>query len=155
MTPEQWERFEQKFCPEAITGCWLWWGANDGKAGYGRCGPGYGPTRQAHRLSYIHFKGPIPDGLELDHLCGNPPCVNPDHLEPVTLRENVQRAKAKRLRCRNGHVRTSENTYFWKRKYLCKICALSANRASYHRHRDRNIQRRKELKAIKGASING
>lgn len=50
----------------------------------------------AYRLTYEWFIGPIPDGLQIDHLCGQPSCVNPEHLEPVTLRENVQRMYKRR-----------------------------------------------------------
>jgi hypothetical protein len=67
----------------------------------GALNKGYGITRkngrtaQAHRASYELVRGPIPDGLHIDHLCENPPCVNPGHLEPVTQAENTRRyAKA-------------------------------------------------------------
>lgn len=69
---------------------------------------GYGHVRyqgksyRAHRLTYTLLVGEIPDGLDLDHLCRVPACVNPDHLEPVTRRENSQRGSRMRrdLRCR-------------------------------------------------------
>lgn len=75
--------------------CWLWTGARTG----GRKGqPPYGFVRLdakrrtgAHRFMYELLVGPIPEGLKLDHLCRTPLCVNPDHLEPVTQRENVRR----------------------------------------------------------------
>lgn len=54
-----------------------------------------GPVR-AHRFAYELVKGPIPEGLTLDHLCNVPLCVNPDHLEPVTLSENIRRANVQR-----------------------------------------------------------
>lgn len=78
----------------AESGCWIWQGAKSGE--------GYGSVRfrgqmyRAHRLFYEHFVGPIPTNAMLDHLCRNPSCVNPKHLEPVSNRENVRRgAKAK------------------------------------------------------------
>ncbi|TSD68108.1 HNH endonuclease signature motif containing protein [Aeromicrobium piscarium] len=68
--------------------CWQWTGNVTGR--YGRLSF-KGADTQAHRWSYEHFVGPIPDGLEIDHTCENTRCVNPGHLEPVTGRENVRR----------------------------------------------------------------
>lgn len=74
-------------------GCWLWAGALTGK----RVGPKYGHLKtgekhvMAHRYSYELAKGAIPEGLQIDHLCNLSLCVNPDHLEPVTLQENIKR----------------------------------------------------------------
>ena len=73
-------------------GCWLWTKSID-YGGYGRIGQ-RGVNARAHRVSYEHFVGPIPDGLSLDHLCRNRRCVNPDHLEPVTGSENTRRGIA-------------------------------------------------------------
>lgn len=91
------------------TRCWEWVGSRD-EDGYGRQGVG-SSNRLAHRLSYLIFVGPIPDGLELDHLCRNRACVNPDHLEPVTHRVNCLRGEApRRTHCPRGHRYTAENT---------------------------------------------
>jgi transcriptional regulator with XRE-family HTH domain len=70
-------------------GCWIWLGRING-FGYGeiKCGE---RRLKAHRVSYEHHVGPIPEGLDLDHLCRVRPCVNPEHLEPVTRSENVRR----------------------------------------------------------------
>lgn len=72
--------------------------------------------KQAHRVAYEIFIGPIPKGLELDHLCRVRECVNPAHMEPVTHAENVRRGKAgvpqaSRTHCPRGHEYNEENTY--------------------------------------------
>lgn len=76
------------------SGCWLWFGATTPR-GYGQYQyngkPGY-----AHRYFYEKKKGCIQKGLELDHLCRTPRCVNPDHLEPVTHEENMRRWRESR-----------------------------------------------------------
>ena len=70
--------------------CWIWRAAKT-KEGYGLFSIRY-KMRVAHRVSYIHFKGKIPVGLQMDHLCRNTSCVNPEHLEPVTAKENKRRS---------------------------------------------------------------
>ncbi len=80
-----WERFWAKV--EFTDTCWLWTGALD-KGGYG-----FFQNKRAHRMSYEWAKGPIPAGLQLDHLCFVRNCVYPDHLEPVTAKENTRRMR--------------------------------------------------------------
>jgi hypothetical protein len=70
---------------------WLWTGARN-HANYGTGAKAHGETMPAHRASWELFRGPIPSGLVIDHLCRKHRCVNPDHLEPVTTRENVLRS---------------------------------------------------------------
>lgn len=90
--------------------CHRWHGFID-KAGYGRIrlGGRDKPVGYAHRVSYEMAKGPIPEGLHIDHLCRNRWCVNPDHLEVVTSRENMVRGVNSRMRahlagtCEKGH----------------------------------------------------
>lgn len=72
-------------------GCWLWTGGISSN-GYGTWTLG-GATNSAHRLLYTLLVGPVPIGLDLDHLCRNRLCVNPSHLEPVTRRENLLRGE--------------------------------------------------------------
>lgn len=126
---------------EPNTGCWLWIGTTD-KLGYGRLW-WEGRPSLAHRVVYNAAKAPIPNGLSLDHLCRNPTCVNPDHLEPVTHKVNVLRgegfgAKNKRkMHCDNGHPFTEVNTIErtdgsgWR---ACRTCRNAAN-AAYHQRK--------------------
>jgi hypothetical protein len=117
---------------DAETGCWVWQRAKNAK-GYGRVliGSRVDGTRRvvyAHRLSYELHVGPVPDGLDLDHLCRNTSCCNPAHLEPVTRRENVLRGEAPAAKqwrlgeCNRGHAFTPENTYVNKGKRYCRTC---------------------------------
>lgn len=105
--------------------CWAWKGAQNNK--------GYGRVRfnsvavYAHRLAYELLIGPIPDGLELDHLCRNRACVNPAHLEPVTHQENVARALFK-THCPKGHEYTDTNTIRDGRSRKCRICKRARDR---------------------------
>jgi len=84
------------------SGCWLWTGARN-RDGYGQLW--LGRIVYVHRWAYERFVGPIPEGLEIDHLCRVPACCNPAHLEPVTHAENIRRgyeAKAQ-THCKRGH----------------------------------------------------
>jgi hypothetical protein len=90
------ERFWAKV--EKTDGCWLWTGAISGKSGTASAARGYGyfgvtskKIVRAHRWAYETLVGPIPEGMELDHLCHITTCVNPNHLEAVTHLENVRR----------------------------------------------------------------
>lgn len=76
---------------DAGLGCCWEWTASVGNNGYGHFFPAAGTMDLAHRMAYMLVKGDIPEGLQIDHLCRNKRCVNPDHLEPVTPRENTQR----------------------------------------------------------------
>lgn len=78
---------------EPNSGCWLWAGADNG-AGYGTMTLGHAKRAYAHRISFEIHRGPVPDGMHLDHLCRVRCCVNPDHLDPVSNAENARRGKA-------------------------------------------------------------
>lgn len=112
------------------SGCWIWHGHCD-RHGYGRCGRGL-----AHRASYETFVGEIPAGLQLDHLCRVRNCVNPEHLEPVTMLENIRRGfNANKTHCIHGHEFTPENTYR-KPKTTARNCrACVAEHARRYRAR--------------------
>jgi hypothetical protein len=88
------ERFWEKVTKTET--CWLWTGATI-TGNYGRFWVSDSrPRVPAHRFSYEVYVGPIPEGLVVDHLCSNPPCVNPAHLEPVTQWENLRRSFIRR-----------------------------------------------------------
>lgn len=107
------------------TECWIWTGA--ASSGYGRMTVD-GRTRLSHVVSYEALVGPIPPGLELDHLCRVRRCANPDHLEPVTRRENTLRGDsiaarfAARSSCAHGHPYDEANTRTSPRGRECRAC---------------------------------
>lgn len=98
-----------------MSGCWLWTGGRS-REGYGKFWFG-GKTDLAHRYSYINFIGPIPEGLQIDHLCRVRSCCNPQHLEAVTMKENILRGEspqarhARRQYCKNGHPLVEGNLH--------------------------------------------
>lgn len=132
----------------AESGCWEWSGPLT-MHGYGYL------SRQkkkvmAHRATYEMWCGPIPEGLELDHLCKNRACGRPDHLEPVTHRENVRRGDAlsgKRSRqthCHRGHPLSGENLRINKNgSRSCRTC---------HRELERTRLARRASAAAKEAA---
>lgn len=106
--------------------CWLWTRATS--FGYGVLNVG-GVTTRSHRFSYELLVGPIPEGLQIDHLCRIRNCVNPGHLEPVTLQENSLRGfcpsaiNARKTHCNRGHKFTEENTWVDSEgKRNCRAC---------------------------------
>lgn len=127
-------RFWAKVDKRSPDECWLWLAARS-PLGYGRFQLGGGDgTINAYRFAYEDTVGPVHAGLELDHLCRNPPCVNPAHLEPVTHRENMRRAI--RTHCPQGHLKTPETTWMHKDgSRTCKICDRERQRVAYQRRK--------------------
>lgn len=131
------DRFAEKV---ALTdsGC-IEWIAGTNRVGYGvvHLGPSDDNRKvYAHRWSYEHHVGPIPEGLHLDHLCRNTLCVNPAHLEPVTCRENLMRGisqpamNAAKTECQNGHPLAGNNLYINPSTghRRCRTCEIAGRR---------------------------
>lgn len=121
--------------------CWIWTPCPTRR--YGRFKIGSQAT-DAHVISYVYFKGQIPDGLELDHLCRHKRCVNPDHLEAVTKSINVKRGltpvrnrqrAALRTHCPHGHPFDLFNTRIGKDgSRQCRTCDREQAKESYRRN---------------------
>lgn len=132
------ERFESKVerngpVPEArpdLGPCWIWPEIVSTNGGYGRFWDGE-RTVTTHRWSYERFVGPIPDGLQLDHLCRVRACCNPTHLEPVTQLVNIRRSpRIKPTHCPQGHEYTPETSRTKKTgSRSCVICSNARRRA--------------------------
>jgi hypothetical protein len=136
------ERFWEKV-NKVPGGCWEWTAST--AKGYGHFGVGgrNGSTIYAHRWAYEHLVGPIPKGLQIDHaVCQNKICVNPDHLEPVTPKENTRRyleskgwkknnAQSRRTHCPHGHPYSGENLKIdvTTGQRICRECRKKVDRA--------------------------
>ena len=119
------ERFWEKVRKPA-TPCWIWVGSRT--KGYGRIKQGgRGVNLLAHRVAYELTKGPIPEGKELNHLCENSICVNPEHLEVTDRSGNMNyglRVNAAKTHCPRGHEYNEANTYLTKKRKAreCRAC---------------------------------
>lgn len=122
-------RFRRVFNKIHVTesGCWIWQGELS-NYGYGRMW--FKRKRvQMHRWMYEMLVGPIPEGLQIDHLCRVRACCNPEHLEPVTLQENRRRGGAAIQACRSGHPFDQSNTYIRPNgNRACRTCRRAAGR---------------------------
>lgn len=137
-------RFERKYRVED-NGCWVWTSPL-APNGYASFAIQVDPVTKgwsrvyAHRFAYETYIGPIPDGLDLDHLCRNRSCVNPHHLEPVTRRENLRRgrnANREKTHCAKGHQFTPANTHFVagrQDRRKCITCMRARDKARWQAH---------------------
>lgn len=129
-----------------VTGpCWIWTGGDNGK-GYGLVSY-QGRQQSTHRLAYTLLVGPIPDGLQIDHLCRVHPCCNPGHMEPVTNLENSLRSdRATRTECIRKHPLSGDNLIIKKPgergRRRCRTCYVMKTREATERKRLRRSAER-------------
>ncbi len=150
LTPE---RILLKASPEPNTGCWLWTEGDNGR-GYGRLEI-RGVAQQAHRVFFEMFRGPIPDGCELDHQCRVTFCVNPSHLDPVTHVVNIRRGRTgeavtrrqtAKTHCPRGHPYAGYNLIVQTTgSRRCRECVRARDRA--------RRKRRKIIAANRGRAL--
>lgn len=137
MTPTDLKRFLGKV--DTSGDCWLWTAGKHSR-GYGQF---YldGKDVRAHRAAYEHYIGPIPDGLEIDHLCRVRECCNPAHLEAVTHAENVRRGdggkhQLAKTHCPKGHPYKGDNLYRDSHaRRRCLVCKRATGLAYYYRQK--------------------
>lgn len=144
-TPEQLKKVIDRIEPQA-NGCW-WYPAAVGDKGYATTRIGWPITKGAkiHRLSWIYYKGDIPNGMVLDHLCHDPAickvdtkcehrrCVNPDHLQLVPKSENskkTSRLYKYRTHCKNGHSLKENMVATTDSKQWCRLCDKASKKRS-------------------------
>lgn len=111
--------------------CMLWEGATQSK-GYGSVTNHKGSSVLIHRKVWEESRGPIPDGMTIDHLCRQKTCINPDHMEVVTRAENSRRALAAQTHCKSGHPLSGENVRLHTRANgltyrVCRACRRAEN----------------------------
>lgn len=145
------ERFWSKV--EVTDTCWLWTGHLNKKGKYGHIRTGLGESKVvAHRFSWEFINQiPVPDGLELDHLCRVRICVNPSHLEPVTHKTNIYRGMspaaihARKTHCIHGHEFSVENTYVnpITKHRQCKTCRGDVDKQRYLNDPRRRARRKR------------
>lgn len=155
-------RLAEKVRYEPANGCWIFTGCLD--RGYGRIKSGDGRrVVQAHRAMYELHRAPIPEGLQIDHLCRVPACVNPDHLEPVTAQENIGRGESPKMAsrrnsekaiCDHGHDLTDMANVRIGRdgRRICRSCARRRTKA-YEDRKNRGESCDKTTQCKRGHSL--
>lgn len=133
-------KFTLKYFINQTTGCWEWT-AGKSSGGYAMM---YleGKMIYAHRWSYEYYNASIPSKHSIDHLCRVRHCVNPNHLEAVTSKENTRRGdhsnmglyQKTKTHCPSGHEYSKENTYIKSKKYrVCATCAKEQSKNYYNK----------------------
>ena len=148
------ERFEEKVerVPELTCHIWMAW---TNTSGYGQIRAN-GKSAMAHKISYELVRGPIPDGMTMDHLCRNRWCVNPYHLEIVTMRENVLRGisfaakNAKKTQCPKGHPYNRINN---RGARYCRQCATKCHIKYYQPRKAKIAAYMREYRRVHKAEI--
>lgn len=146
----QFVKFMRRVRLNRESGCWEWTAGRHGETGYGAFSTGpnsYG----AHRVSYCTFKGPIPRGLVVDHICNNRICVNPHHLKLATIGDNAKRGErspqginARKTHCIYGHELSGANLITKRNgKRRCRICTNRLKAESQRRMREQRQQSRR------------
>lgn len=142
---------------DAVTGCHVWT-ASVNLDGYGKITVD-NKTVGAHRVAYELAHGSIPVGLTIDHLCRNRMCVNPTHLEAVSMRENILRGEgisaknARKTHCKRGHPLSGDNLYVEPMGRHCKACARMAEQARKAKRRETPINAKRQEAARKAAQV--
>jgi HNH endonuclease len=125
------DRFWATLIEEPNTGCWIWLGSRT-KGGYCQVKIGYKHV-YVHRWAFEQFRGPIPAGLSIDHLCRTRSCVNPAHMQAVTHADNVRRSvSATKTQCRLGHELARG-----KNQRFCPVCQRESRRRYEIRQKER------------------
>lgn len=131
-SPSVVSRFMSKV-DKVSSGCWIWARGFKNNDGYGVFAP-HKTMRSAHRVSWVMHRGPIPDNLEVNHLCEVKACVNPDHLELTTHSKNMRYGnnhlarQARQTHCHRGHEFTPENTRLYRGSRFCRTCGNQFSR---------------------------
>jgi len=116
--------------------CINWFGRLD-KDGYGKF-----KGTLVHRLSYEKNVGLIPENMEIDHICKNRSCINPNHLRIVTHIENLKTSKHNtKTICKNGHEFNEENTYRYRGRRICRKCVNACMKRRYERNKLKGVKK--------------
>lgn len=143
------EEFERRFWSRTATSgtCIIWTGGRQGKYGAASL---QGRNMGAHRVAYWMKVGPLVEGLEIDHICNVPLCINPDHLQQIDGHANWSRSSALtrenslKTHCKHGHEFTEENTRLTAKGRDCRAC----NRDRYWRNRERLNKQKRDKRAL-------